>query len=218
MSAPPQLNNPDMTKLGLHMVVSMDVGSEKVGSVTVPTLVEVSEMQLRARIQITLSSAPPFAKELRVSLLSEPVIGISIKPLKMVNVMNLPVLDSFILTSITSAINELCLAPRVLRIDLESLLTGQEIASDTNSLGVVKVILHESVGTRKADVFSESDQYCMVSVESTSRPVARTRVVSDDPRPVWEDTHYALVNEDHVRNDSRVTVGVGKIVRAQLVI
>lgn len=231
MEAPAQLTSSDNSKLGMHMTVTMDVGAEKFASMTIPTLVEVSQMEMKMRVQLTLSSVPPFVKEARMSFLSEPVVGISIKPLKLVNIMNLPVLDTFILTSITSALNELALAPRVLRIDLESLLTGQEISTDTKALGVVKVVVHETVGTRKADAWSESDEYVMISLESTSRPVARwvetlhrageqvlmqsgdclsthrTRVVSDDPRPRWEDTHWLLVSEDHVRADSRVTVG-----------
>ena len=36
--------------------------------------------------------------------------------------------------------------------------------------------------------------------------MARCRVVADDPRPVWEDTHHVLVNEDNVRSDMVVTV------------
>ncbi|KAI9030351.1 hypothetical protein DFJ74DRAFT_656284 [Hyaloraphidium curvatum] len=210
MEAPPQLTNPnDQSRLGMHLVLSMDLGEKNaLGGVTVPTLVEISQIEVKMRLQITLSSVPPFAKEARISLLAEPVIGLSIKPLKLVNLMNLPLLPSFVLASITSAINELALAPKVLRIDLETLLTGQEVSSDTRSLGIVKVIIHEAIGFRKADAFTESDPYVMISVESFSRPVARTRVVSDNPRPVWHDSHYILVSDDHVRADSKVTLSV----------
>ncbi len=208
LEAPPQLTNPDGAKLGMNLTISMDMGSPTVGSVTVPILVEVSQLELKMRVHLTLSNVPPFLKECRMSFLAEPVVGIGIKPMKLVNIANLPVLDSFILTSITSALNEIALAPRVLRLDLEALLTGQEVSTDTKSVGVVKVVIHETVGTRKADTLSESDQYVMISVESTSKPVARCRVVADDPRPVWEDTHYALVNDDHVRSDSVVTLSI----------
>ena len=163
LEAPAQLSGPDKSKLGMNLTISMDMGSPTVGNVTVPVLVEVSQLELKVRVHLTFSSAPPFLKEMRMSFLAEPVVGIGIKPLKLVNLANIPVIDAFILTSITSAMNELALAPRVLRLDLEALLTGQEISSDTKSLGVVKCVIHSTVGTRKTDTLSESDQYVMVS-------------------------------------------------------
>ncbi|KAJ3343925.1 hypothetical protein HDU93_005208 [Gonapodya sp. JEL0774] len=193
--------------LNTHFLITGFLGSAQVGGVTVPILVEQAGFEAKARVQIILSSSPPFAKELRLSLLDMPFLDIAIRPLKLINLMNFPIISQFVMSSMEAAISQLAVTPHVLRVDLETLLTGKEVSYDVNSVGVVEVVIHEAIDNKKADTMSENDTYVTISFGG-SRTLARTRIINNSAHPVWEETHFVLVSEDDVKAGSAMSLAL----------
>lgn len=99
-----------------------------------------------------------------------PRISISVTPMarNLPNVMNIPVLSSFISSAIDTACAEY-VAPRSLTLDMQQLISGDDIKkgikalipiiawlltvsiSDTMSIGVVIVHIHRGIGLKKMD-------------------------------------------------------------------
>ncbi|KXS18137.1 hypothetical protein M427DRAFT_222823 [Gonapodya prolifera JEL478] len=191
--------------LNTHFLITAFVGAPQLGGVTVPILVEQAAFEAKARVHIVLSPKAPFAKELRVSLLSKPFIDVAIRPLKLVNLMNLPILSRFILSSMDAVITQTAVTPNVVSLDLETLLTGKEVSYDVRAIGVAEIRLHESTDLRKADIMSENDTYAAISI-GASRILAKSRIINNSPHPIWEETHFVLVSEDDVKIGSNLSI------------
>lgn len=92
-----------------------------------------------------------------VTLMGLPRINISAVPLSsaLPNVMNLPFISGFISSSINTAVAEY-VAPKSVTLDLQRLISGDDIKKDTDAIGVLIVHIHMAKGVRRMDASGSS--------------------------------------------------------------
>jgi len=90
-------------------------------------------------------------------------------------------------------------------VELDKIMGGLD---DVRALGVVKIVFREAKGLRAADIGGKSDPYATLSLGTSHKFIARTRVIPHDLHPVWNETHYCLITEDDVKNGFPLTVRV----------
>jgi len=121
------------------------------GGIMFPVWVEVTGILAAARMRIQLTPNPPFLGLATLTLLGQPKVNVSCVPItkNFLNIMDVPVLNRFLQSSIDSAIG-MYVAPRSLTLDLNALLTGRE-KMDTEAVGVVVVRVIRAAGFKDGD-------------------------------------------------------------------
>ncbi len=95
-----------------------------------------------------------------VTLLGLPRITISVIALSPIlpNVMNLPFISGFVSSSIDTAVAEY-VAPKSITLDLQRLISGDDIKKDTDAIGVLVVHMHRAKGVKAMDANGSSGGY-----------------------------------------------------------
>ncbi|KAJ3185439.1 hypothetical protein HDU87_000060 [Geranomyces variabilis] len=196
------------TRLNTHILINIHLGHPKLGSVSVPIMVEEAGFEAQIRIWLKMTSKAPFVKTLKFTLLNKPQIDFAIRPLKLGNLMNMPLLSQFIMGVIDKTVQDMLVTPKVMALELDRILMGDAALGDTRALGVVKFVFRQAKHLRAADWSGSSDPYTTVSFGNSSTFLARTRIISRDRNPMWNETHYAVITEDDVKNGFPLSVKV----------
>ncbi|KAI8816213.1 uncharacterized protein EV422DRAFT_546542 [Fimicolochytrium jonesii] len=196
------------TRLNMHILINIHVGHPKLGSVAVPIMAEAAGFEAKIRIWLKMSSKAPFVKTLKFTLLNKPSINFAVKPLKMGNIMNLPVLSQFIMGTIDKTIEDMLVTPKLMSLELDRILLGDAALGDTRALGIIKIVFRQARNLRAADWSGSSDPYATISFGNSTNFLARTRILPRDRNPLWNETHYAIVTEDDVKNGVGLSVKV----------
>ncbi|KAI9102565.1 hypothetical protein DFS34DRAFT_701363 [Phlyctochytrium arcticum] len=199
------------TRLNTHLLIEVHLGHPKLGSVAVPIMVEECGLEAQVRVWLKMSSKAPFVKTLKFCLLNKPHINFSVRPLKLGNIMNLPILSQFITTVMDQVITDMLVSPKVMALELDRLLMGDAALADTRALGVIKVVFRSAKHLRGADWGvrgSTSDPYATLGFGNSTKFLARTRIIPKDRSPVWNETHYAVITEEDVKNGFPLSVKV----------
>ncbi|KAH8101754.1 hypothetical protein BXZ70DRAFT_1071093 [Cristinia sonorae] len=185
----------------VHLLVEFFVGIRGVYGARVPVWVEVTGAVGTARARLQLISDPPFVKATMVSLMGLPRITISVIPLAkfLPNVMNLPFVSGFISSAIDTAVAEY-VAPKSLTVDLQQLISGDDMKKDTEAIGVLIVHIHRATGVKGMDVDGKSaDPYVTLTYSRLGKPLYSTRIVKGDRNPVFEETAVIMVDINTIR-------------------
>ncbi|KNC96790.1 uncharacterized protein SPPG_07995 [Spizellomyces punctatus DAOM BR117] len=196
------------TRLNTHILVEIHLGHPKLGSVTVPIMVEEAGFEAQIRVWLKMTSKAPFAKTLKFTLLNKPQLDFSIRPLKLGNIMNMPLISQFIMTVLDQTIQDMLVSPKVMALELDRLLLGDAAIADTRAIGVVKIVFRAAKHLRAADWTGTSDPYATLSFGNSTHFLCRTRIIPKDRHPVWNETHYAVITEDDVKNGFPLSVKV----------
>ncbi|KAH9916920.1 uncharacterized protein B0H18DRAFT_1214852 [Fomitopsis serialis] len=184
----------------IHLLVEFFVGLTGVFGVKFPVWVEVTGAIGTARARVQLISNPPFVKTTMITLLGLPHITIKVVPLneRLPNMMNIPFISGFISSAINTAAAEY-VAPKSLTLDLQKLISGDDIKKDTEALGVLIVHIHRATGLAKADTNGSSDPYITLTFSRLGKPLYSTRIIMNDLNPVFEETAIILVDVNTVK-------------------
>ncbi|KAJ1302770.1 hypothetical protein OPQ81_003079 [Rhizoctonia solani] len=182
-----------------HIVVDFFVGARGFFGVQIPIWVEISGAVGTARARLELMPDPPFVKTAVVTLLGLPRISISVVPLHQhfTNIMNLPLVSTFISNSVNTAVAEY-VAPKSLKLDVQRLISGDDVKRDTDAIGILVVTIHRATGLKAGDLDGGSvDPYVTLAFSRLGKPLFSTRIISHRS-PVWEETTIVLVGPDAV--------------------
>ena len=165
------------------------------------------------RMRLQLCPDPPFFALCTITLLGQPKADLSCVPLtkKGLNIMDLPIISSFVQSSIDAALAEY-VAPKSLTLDLQDMLVGDDFKKDTTARGVVMVRIKRARGFKESDAsigrlkFGSSDPYIAVGWAKFGKPVWTTRVIVDEMEPVWEETTFILVGPEELNAEERLRV------------
>ncbi|KAL1939462.1 hypothetical protein VTO73DRAFT_10018 [Trametes versicolor] len=184
----------------IHLLVEFFLGMKGVFGFRVPVWVEVTGVVGTARARLQLIPDPPFVKTTLVSLMGLPRITISATPLSktLPNVMNLPFISGFISSALDTAAAEY-VAPKSLTLDLQALISGDDIKKDTEAIGILVVHIHRATGIKKMDTTGSSDPYVTLTYSRLEKPLYSTRIIKDDCNPVYEETAVLLVDVNTVK-------------------
>ena len=183
------------------------------GNIPFPVYVSLRGIVGKMRIRLQLSPDPPFVNLCTLTLLGQPKADISCIPLarKMLNIMDLPVISSFVQSSIDAALSEY-VAPRSLTLDLKQMLQGDDFKKNTEARGVVVAHIKRAYDFKEADTGtlgigdSSSDSYVSVGWAKFGKPIWSTRVIIKDMEPYWQETAYILVGPEEVNAEESLRV------------
>ncbi|KAL5494884.1 hypothetical protein ACEPAI_346 [Sanghuangporus weigelae] len=188
-----------------HLLVEFYLGVSGVYEFNFPVWVELTGVSGTARARLELIPDPPFIKTTLVTLMGLPRVSISVVPMSksLPNVMNIPVLSSFISKSIDAACAEY-VAPRSLTLDLQQLISGDDIKKDTEAIGVVVIHIHRAKGLKKMDSRNSSDAdsadpYVTVVYSRQGKPLYSTRIIFADLNPCYEEMAVVTVDANAVK-------------------
>ncbi|KAL2001374.1 hypothetical protein VTN02DRAFT_1842 [Thermoascus thermophilus] len=195
----------------MHMELVFYLGVKGLFGVPLPIFAELIELVGTVRARVQMTPEPPFAKSLTFSFMGLPHVRAGCTPLvkRGVNVFNLPVISQFVNYAIGAAAN-LYVAPKSMTLDLSMMLKGDDIAKETEALGIMWVRIHRAVGLSKQDKHGSegggSDAYINLSFSKYGKPMYCTRVITDDLNPIWEETAALLVTPELIMADEQLSV------------
>ncbi|KAE8148758.1 hypothetical protein BDV25DRAFT_11996 [Aspergillus avenaceus] len=195
----------------MHMQLVFYLGMRGLFGVPFPVFVELIEMVGTVRIRFQLMPEAPFMKDMTFSLVGIPHIKAGCMPMVKggVNILNLPLISNFVNYAIGTACG-LFAAPKSMTMDLSMMLKGDDIAKETQAIGIMWVRIHRAIGLSKQDRRGSygggSDPYINLSFSKYGKPMYCTRVITDDLNPVWEETAALLVNPELINADENLSV------------
>ncbi|KAI0089465.1 hypothetical protein BDY19DRAFT_942448 [Irpex rosettiformis] len=184
-----------------HLLVEFFPGLRGLYGFRIPVWVEVTGATGTARTRLQLISEPPFVKKAMITLLGLPRITISVVAIHKLlpNIMNLPFISGFISSAIDTAAAEY-VAPKSLTLDLQKLISGDDIKKETDATGVIVVHIHRAKDVKRADTTGGSvDPYLTLTYSRLGRPLYSTRIIKGDLNPVFEETAVVLVDVNTIR-------------------
>ena len=125
--------------------------------------------------------------------------------------MDLPIISSFVQSSIDAALSEY-VAPKSLTLDLKDMLIGDDFKKDTTTRGVIMVKIKSAKEFKEGDSTiplireGSSDPYVTVGWSKFGKPVWSTRVIIQEMEPVWEETCFVLVGPSELNAEERLRV------------
>ncbi|KAL2866602.1 C2 domain protein [Aspergillus lucknowensis] len=195
----------------MHMQLVFYLGVRGLFGVPFPVFVELIEMVGTVRGRLQLIPEAPFVKDLTFSLAGIPHIRAGCMPMIKtgVNILNLPLISNFVNYAIGTACS-LFAAPKSMTMDLSMIAKGDDIAKDTQALGIMWVRIHRATGLSKQDRRGSegggSDPYINLSFSKYGKPMYCTRVITDDLNPIWEETAALLVTAELIKADENLSV------------
>ena len=164
-------------------------------------------------MRLQLCPDPPFFALCTLTLLGQPKVDLSCVPLvkKGLNIMDIPLLSSFVQSSIDAALAEY-VAPKSLTLDLKDMLVGDDFKKDTRGRGVLMVNIRRAKDFKQGDLEipmlkkGSSDSYVAVGWAKFGKPVWSTRVIVADMEPIWNETTFILVSPEELNAGERLRV------------
>ncbi|KAG6846798.1 hypothetical protein H0H93_011820 [Arthromyces matolae] len=123
------------------------------GGILFPVFIELTGLLSTARLRIQLTPNPPFFSLTTLTLLGQPKIDFVCTPLSrsfFPNLMDIPGLSGWLKREIENVVSEY-VAPRSLTLDLGAMVGGKGERRDTDSEGVIVVVVRRAKGFRCGD-------------------------------------------------------------------
>ncbi|KAI0017792.1 hypothetical protein F4780DRAFT_753804 [Xylariomycetidae sp. FL0641] len=178
--------------------------------IALPVWVEVRGLVMTLRLRLQLTPDPPFISLCTMTFLGQPKASIACVPLSkhVVSLTDIPVLSSFVNSSIDAALAEY-VAPKSLTLNLKDMLMGEESKKDTAARGVVWIFIKKASGFKQGDggfgpKEGSSDSYVTVSWGKFGKPVASTRIVEGQNEPYWHEHASILVTPEEINAEEKL--------------
>lgn len=163
------------------------------------------------RLRFQTAPDPPFIKLCTISFMGQPKASISCVPLvkKGPNVMDIPLISSFVQSSVDAALAEY-VAPKSLTLDLKQMLKGDDFKKDTVSRGAIFVRIRHAEGMKEGDSSipliknGSSDCYVSCGWAKFSKPMWSTRIIIADMKPSFEEHCILLVGLEELNAHERL--------------
>ncbi|KAL8977261.1 MAG: hypothetical protein Q9205_006897, partial [Flavoplaca limonia] len=183
------------------------------GGIRFPVWVELRGIVGTLRMRLQLCPDPPFVALCTMTLLGQPKVSLSCTPLtrKGLNIMDLPLISSFVQSSIDAALAEY-VAPKSLSLDLKDMLVGDDFKKNTSASGVLVVTVIGATDFKEGDRSlgllrrGSSDAYVAVGWGKFGKPIWSTRIILDNMSPSWNETAYILVGPEEINASERLRV------------
>lgn len=182
------------------------------GGIFVPVWVELRGIIGTMRLRLQLTPDPPFFSLCTLTFLGQPRADISCVPLSkhLPNLMNVPLISSFVQSSIDAALAEY-VAPKSLTLDLKDMLVGDDFKRDTVARGVLLIFIKEAKGFKEGDggvgpMDGSSDSYVTCSWGKFGKTISSTRIIEEDQNPRWHEWAYMLVSPEELNAEEKLRI------------
>lgn len=160
--------------------------------IDVPILLENIYLEASARIQLKLISSDPIVKTAEISLLRTPKIDFVLKPMRSLDIMDLPGLNKWLRSMINNILGKELVNPNMLTIHVDELIKKAKGRTE-NSSGVIRMIVYSAKITKTNEYTGIADPY--IALEVNSRPFGKTKKLNDTQTPVWNEVFYTLIQD-----------------------
>ncbi|KAJ3286488.1 hypothetical protein HK104_009001 [Borealophlyctis nickersoniae] len=182
-----QLERGDVRQSKIELTARVGKG---VASIPLPVLVTDLELKGTMRIKLKFISGFPFIKTIDLQFREKPLVDFTIRPLKGMDLMDTPGLNSFLQDTIDWHLNA-NLVENKIPIDLEAIM-GVAGAGD-RAVGVLRITLHEAKNLKNLELTGKSDPYARVFI--SGRQVYKSKTIDNSLDPSWEETAYIVINK-----------------------
>ncbi|KAF2134147.1 meiotically up-regulated gene 190 protein [Dothidotthia symphoricarpi CBS 119687] len=183
------------------------------GKVKLPVWVQLSGFVGVVRLRLQLTPDPPFFSICTLSFLGQPRVTLGCVPLikKGPNLMDVPLISSFVQSSIDAALAEY-VAPKSLTLDLKDMMMGDDFKKDTLAQGVFVVRIKHAYDFKEGDasfgplIKGSADPYVSVAWAKFGKPLWSTRVLQKNMEPYWDETCFVLVTSAELDVDEKLRI------------
>jgi len=180
------------------------------GGIFVPVWVELRGIIGTMRLRMQLTPDPPFFSLCTLTFLGQPRADLSCVPLSkhLPNLMNVPLISSFVQSSIDAALAEY-VAPKSLTLDLKEMLVGDDFKKDTVARGVLMIYIKEASGFKEGDggvgpMKGSSDSYVTCSWGKFGKTISSSRIIEKEQNPKWHEWAYLLVSPEELNAEEKL--------------
>ncbi|BFZ53723.1 hypothetical protein PYCC9005_000753 [Savitreella phatthalungensis] len=196
----------------IHLLIWFLVGLRNVLGIPIPIWVEVHGIMGKARVRVQLLPDPPFVKNCTLTLLGQPKVELSTRPITthFINVMNLPFVSQLVAFAVKTVAKGF-IAPRSYTLDLSKLMIGDDVKKETAAIGVLMIAMHGATDLPRTDHRpgkSKIDPYLTVQFSNFGKTMYSTRVIAQDRQPVWEETCFLPILPGSVKAAERVRINL----------
>ncbi|PWN47037.1 hypothetical protein IE53DRAFT_275014 [Violaceomyces palustris] len=205
-SAKPGDSNKDRAK-NIHLQIEFFLGAYDLFQIPLPIWIQVEHLSGTIRLRAQIISNPPYIRNLTFTLMGVPRVEISAIPMTraLPNVLDLPLISSFVQSSIAAAAN-MYVAPKSMTLNMAQMLSGDGIKKDTDAVGVLVVEIEHGADLSAQDANGKSDPYVVLSFAKFGRPLYSSRIIFEDLNPVWKETAFLLVTKDDIRASESLSI------------
>lgn len=165
-------------------------------------------------MRLTLMPDPPFFSSVTLTLLGQPKVEIACMPLvqKGLNIMDLPLISSFVQSSVDAAVAEY-VAPKSISVNLQDLLAGRDYKLDPRARGIICIHIKRAYGFKEADQAipllrpeGSADPYVTCGWAKYVKPLWSTRVLLSEMQPVWDEMAFLMVTGEELDINERLRI------------
>jgi len=191
----------------LHLEVVFYLGVPGLIGIPLPIFVELNGIIGTVRLRFQLTPNPPFLKNVTFTFMGLPKIAASAVPLtsKGINVLDLPLISSFINSSIAAAL-DIYVAPKSLIMDLSKLIQGDAIKKETDATGLIYIKIKRAEGISAQDRSGKSDPFITLAFSEFGKPVYCTRIIEQELNPSWNEQTCLLIYQDQLTSGEKLSV------------
>ncbi|KAK6532548.1 hypothetical protein TWF281_006733 [Arthrobotrys megalospora] len=191
------------------------------GAIPLPIWVELKGMIGTIRVRLQTTPDPPFFGQMTFTFLGQPKVTLSCIPLmkKMPNIMDVPIISSFVQSSVDAAMSEY-VAPKSLTLDLKKSLIGDDFKTDVSGKGVLVVRIISAEGFKNGDGTKSStealgkviglsgqtgsDPYVSLSWSKYGKSLWLSRIITKCQTPVWDETAMLVVGHEELNAEEKL--------------
>ncbi|RIA95976.1 hypothetical protein C1645_802663 [Glomus cerebriforme] len=179
-------------------------------SAVIPIKVELIGFKASIHFETKITGSSPFISTGKFSFLNFPLYETSIMPLLPMNIAQFPIIKQFIRSAVQSVMEQFT-SPNFIELDLEQMLTGDDLLHDTQAIGIMRVDILEAKNLTHVDVSGDNDPYVISSLDPSPymHTHSTTRVIENCAKPVWKETFFHKIPElDIVDEHIKFKLGV----------
>lgn len=177
-------------KVNPKVVLGIRIGK---GAISKKIKVAVEDMMFQGTVNIRMKliTTFPHIKTVDVSFLEPPLFDFSLMPLMGADLTLIPGLDSLIKSIVNDNLGPMMYSPNSFQLNIQEMLAGAGVDS---AVGVLAVTVYNAHGLKGSDAIGNTvDPYVEFSINSREK-LARTKTISNNKNPAWNETKYILVN------------------------
>jgi Ca2+-dependent lipid-binding protein len=171
-----------MAQWNSKIVLTARVGKGIVG-VDIPVMLKEISFYGKLRVQLELAPTLPFVSKVQIAFLERPKLDFILKPLKSLDIMDLPGLSNWLSNMIAETLEAKIVDPNMVTIPLT------RSYSDVRSIGVLKVSLFQIRGVKLAGTMASP--FVRIQQGSSIRAVSHT---IDKESGEWNEVFYVLIH------------------------
>lgn len=190
----------------MHLLIEFFLGAYDLFQLPLPIWAQIEHISGTIRVRAQFISSPPYVRNVTFSLMGVPRIEVSVQPMTraLPNLLDLPLISSFVQMAIGAAAN-MFVAPKSMTLNMEEMLSGAA-ANDTNTVGVLWVVIGQGENLSAQDANGKSDPYVNIAFAKFGRPLFSSRIIFEDLNPNWNEGVPILVTRDDIRGNEELSI------------